>query len=297
MGEIAIKVHGFTKYYGDFKAVDGISFKVKKGEIFGILGPNGAGKTTTLECLEGLRTVDSGVMEILGLNPWKEASKLKNLVGVQLQSSALPPNIKVKEAMELFSSYHEVKPRYSLLKRLNIDNKFNTQYHALSGGEQRRLAIALAVVHNPEILILDEPTASLDVQSRIVLHDVMKELKDSGTTIILATHDMSEAEKMADRIAILLKGKIVVIGSPKEITASGSALTKVSVRTVGNSLEGTESKVSDEYYVFYTDNPGHKVTEIINLIDSKEDTLIDLRVERPSLEERFLEITSVGGVR
>ncbi|MBB6632059.1 ABC transporter ATP-binding protein [Clostridium algidicarnis] len=295
MSEIIIKVDNFGKCYGDFKAVDGISFEVKSGEIFGIIGPNGAGKTTTLECLEGLRMIDSGTMEVLGLNPWKESRKIKNLIGVQLQSSSLPDTITVKESMELFSSYHKVKPRYDLLSRLGLGDKLKSQYHILSGGEKRRLAIALAVAHNPKVLILDEPTAALDVKARFELHKIIKELKDSGTTIILATHDMAEAEKMADRIAILLKGKIMVIGTPKEITAKGSALTKISVRTLGNSLEGIFSKAMDEYHIFYTDKPGYKVMEIINLIESKEDVLIDLRVERPSLEERFLEITSLGG--
>lgn len=295
MGDIIIKVENFIKYYGDFKAVDGISFEVKSGEIFGILGPNGAGKTTMLECLEGLRMIDSGTMEVLGLNPWREPRKIRNLIGVQLQSSSLPDTITVKESMELFSSYHNVKARYDLLSRLGLGDKLKAQYRVLSGGEKRRLAIALAVAHNPKVLILDEPTAALDVKARVELHKIIKELKDSGTTIILATHDMAEAEKMADRIAILLKGKIMVIGTPKEITAKGPALSKISVRISGNSLEGSLSKVIDEYYIFYTDKPGCKVMEIINLIESKGDMLIDLRVERPSLEERFLEITSLGG--
>lgn len=232
----------------------------------------------------------------MGVDPSKDDKKLKNLIGVQLQSSGLPSTITVKEAMQLFSAYHDIKPRYDLLKRLNLWDKLNTQYQALSGGQQKRLLISLAVCHNPQILILDEPTAALDVESRVELHSLMNELKAQGTTILLATHDMAEAEKMADRIAILLKGKIMVIDTPKKIVASGSSKTKISVRTVGTALLGLTDITVDEYYIFYSDKPGTKVMELMNLIEENGDSLIDLRVERPSLEERFLEITSIGGI-
>lgn len=297
MRDIAIRVNNFLKTYGDLIAVDGISFEIEKGEIFGILGPNGAGKTSTLECLEGLRTPDGGTIDILGVNPSKDAKKLKKLIGVQLQSSGLPSTITVKEAIQLFSAYHNVQPRYDLIKRMNLSEKMNTQYQELSGGQQKRLLIALAVCHNPQILILDEPTAALDVESRVELHRLMKELKDQGTTILLATHDMAEAEKMADRIAILLRGKIMIIDTPKKIVASSSSKTKISVRTVEESLVGMTDIIADGYYVFYSDKPGTKVMELMNIIEDKEDSLIDLRVERPSLEEIFLEITSIGGVK
>lgn len=297
MGEVVVKVKNLTKTYGDFIAVDGISFEINKEEIFGLLGPNGAGKTSTLECLEGLRAPDGGTIDIMGVDPSKDSKKYKNLIGVQLQSSGLPSTITVKEAMQLFSAYHNVQPRYDLIKRMNLWDKLNTQYHELSGGQQKRLLIALAVCHDPQILILDEPTAALDVESRVELHSLMRELKSQGTTILLATHDMAEAEKMADRIAILLKGKIMVIDTPKKIVASGSSKTKISVRTVGDSLLGLTDIIIDEYYIFYSDKPGTKVMELMNLIEEKGDSLIDLRVERPSLEERFLEITSIGGVQ
>jgi len=297
MGEKAIIVKNFTKTYGDFIAVDNISFEVEKGEIFGLLGPNGAGKTSTLESLEGLRSPDGGTIQIMGLDPLKDSKKLKDIIGVQLQSSGLPPSITVKESMELFSAYHNIKPRHDLLKRMKLWDKLNSQYHKLSGGQQKRLLLALAICHNPQILILDEPTAALDVESRVDLHSLMMELKEQGTTILLATHDMAEAEKMADRIAILLRGKIVLIDTPKKIVASGSSKTKISVRTVGNSLEKFTDIINDEYYVFHSDDPGIKVMKILKLIEEKEDSLIDLRVERPSLEERFLELTSIGGIQ
>lgn len=303
MSEPIIKVKDFIKKYGKFTAVSGISFEVKKGEIFGLLGPNGAGKTSTLECLEGLRNADGGTMEIMGVDPCKQSGKLKDIIGVQLQSSGLPANITVREAMKFFSAYHGTAPRYDLLERLGLKEKMSTQYHMLSGGQQRRLVLALAITHNPAVVILDEPTAALDVQSRVELHELMSELKQNGTTIILATHDMAEAEKMSDRIAILLNGRIVATGTPKEITSTGSGLTKISVRTSGTSLKNTDSIfanitshiISDDYFVYYTTSPGPAVMEIITHIDTNKDTLIDLRVERPSLEERFLEITGTGG--
>jgi ABC-2 type transport system ATP-binding protein len=305
MNDIIVNVKNFRKTYGSFTAVKDISFEVRKGEIFGILGPNGAGKTSTLECLEGLRTPDGGTMEIMGINPASQSGKLRDIIGVQLQASGLPDSITVREAMKLFSSYHRTAPRYDLLERIGLGNKLSTQYHALSGGMQRRLVLALAIAHNPTLLILDEPTAALDVQSRVELHSLMSELKERGTTIILATHDMAEAEKMADRIAILLKGQIVILGTPKEITSTGAGLTKISVRTMNASLQTTalqfqntmNHSVKDEYFIYYTAEPGPVVTEIINYINFKNDTLIDLRVERPSLEERFLEITGVGGAK
>ena len=297
MTSLALKVNNFTKSYGTLVAVDNVSFDVYKGEIFGILGPNGAGKTSILECIEGLRIPDGGTIDILGVNPSKDQGELKKLIGVQLQSSGLPPTITVKESMQLFCAYHHISPRYDLLKRMNLWDKLDTKFQALSGGQQKRLIISLAVCHNPQILILDEPTAALDVESRVNLHQLIVELKDQGTTILLATHDMAEAEKMADRIAILLKGKIMVIDTPKNIVASGSSQTKISVRTEGTSLVGLTDNIVEEYYVFFTDKPGEKVMELMNQIDVKGDSLIDLRVERPSLEERFLEITLTGGVK
>ena len=212
MNDIVISVTGFRKTYGDVVAVAGIDFEVGRGEIFGLLGPNGAGKTSTLECLEGLRTADGGALQVAGIDPGGQFRRLRRLMGVQLQASALPSNIRVDEVMRLVCAYHNVAPRWDLLDRLDLTEKRRVQYHQLSSGQQRRLAIALAVAHNPRVLFLDEPTAGLDVGSRVVLHDLLRELKAAGTTIILATHDMAEAERMSDRIAILLRGEIVAAG-------------------------------------------------------------------------------------
>ncbi len=299
---LVVEVKDLKKTYGAIKAVDGISFDVKKAEIFGLLGPNGAGKTTTLECIEGLRKPDEGTFKLMGSNPDRDHGNLRNMIGVQLQVSGLPETMRISEAMNFFSAYHRVEPGNDLLERFGLTEKINTQYQFLSTGLQRRLSLALAIAHKPPILILDEPTAGLDVGSRVELHNIIKELQESGTTIILATHDMAEAEKISSRVAILLNGKIVSTGTPKEITATGTGFTKISVQVKGLSLSNMTDKFPkviksikrDSYEVYFSSDAGRTVSAIIKYISENNDELIDLRVERPSLEERFMEITSIG---
>src|SRR5512137_1267015 len=213
MSDAVIEVENFRKVYGSVVAVDGVSFDVRRGEIFGLLGPNGAGKTSTLESLEGLRRPDGGRLRVAGVDPAHEARRLRNLIGVQLQTSGLPDSFRVEEAMRFFCAYHGVAPRDDLIDRVGLGDKHRAQYHELSGGQQRRLSLALAVAHNPPAVFLDEPTAGLDVASRVMLHDLMRELQAAGTTILLATHDMAEASELASRVAILLRGKIAAEGT------------------------------------------------------------------------------------
>jgi len=202
--------------------------------------------------------------------------------------------------MNFFSAYHNVAPRFDLLERLGINGKRKAQFHELSTGQQRRLALALAVAHNPRVLFLDEPTAGLDVASRAELHGLMREMQSNGTTIILATHDMAEAEEVSDRVAILLNGTLATVGTPLEITATGAGLTKVSVRTVENSLANpglafpavNHQLVKDTYHIYFSADIGPTVSAVIDYVEAQGDTLTDLRVERPSLEDRFLEITT-----
>ena len=303
MNENMISVSNFRMRYGDFTAVDGISFEVRRGEIFGLLGPNGAGKTSTLECLEGLRQPDGGTMRVAGVDPSREARKLRGKIGVQLQTSGLPETISANEAMKFFCAYQGIAPRYDLLDRLGLAEKRGAAYGELSTGQKRRLALALAVANEPEVLILDEPTAGLDVASRVELHDLMREMQAGGTTILLATHDMAEAEELAGRVAILLNGRIAATGSPLEITATGDGLTKVSVHTEKHSLEqvngsfpGVQQRaLKEEYVVYFSSDVGPTVSALINYVQAHDDALVDLRVERPSLEDRFLEITNAGG--
>jgi len=302
MNNPVIEIKDFRKSYADFVAVNGISFEVKQGEIFGLLGPNGAGKTSTLECLEGLRAPSGGSLRVAGIDPAREPRKLRNLIGVQLQSAGLPDSITADEALRFFCAYHDVAPRFDLLERLGLAGKRRSQFYELSTGQQRRLSLALAVAHNPQVLLLDEPTAGLDVATRAELHGMLRELQTGGTTVILATHDMAEAEQLSDRVAILLQGSIVSIGTPMEITATGAGLTKISARTQGGCLSASgnpfpavsQHTFKDDYNIYFSADIGPTVSALIAYIQAQGDTLIDLRVERPSLEDRFIEITKTG---
>ena len=302
MNNAMIEVNDFRKTYGDFVAVDGISFQVQRGEIFGLLGPNGAGKTTTLESLEGLRVPDGGTLHVGGIDPTRDARKLRGVIGVQLQASGLPESISPAEAMRFFCAYQKIAPRYDLLDRIGLAEKRNATYGELSTGQKRRLSLALAVAHNPAVLFLDEPTAGLDVASRAELHSMLREMRSADTTILLATHDMAEAEALSDRVAILLNGQIATIGTPMEITATGSGLTRVSVHTEHGCLKHANGAIPavqqhlfrEEYAVYFSSDVGSTVSAIIALVDAQGDALVDLRVERPSLEDRFLEITNGG---
>ncbi len=299
MSEPIIEVQNLTKTYGDFMAVDDINFTAQRGEIFGLLGPNGAGKTSTMECLEGLRAPNGGRVRVASLDPTREQRKLRHLIGVQLQSGGMPEQITPNEAMKLFSAYHNIAPRTDLLERLGLAEKQDVQFHALSTGQQRRLALALAVAHEPAVLFLDEPTAGLDVASRADLHSLMRELQANGTTILLATHDMAEAEEMADRVAILLRGKIVAVDTPMALTAASAGLSKISIHTQHSHLLANgytfpavrQRIVNEPYTIFFSDDIGQTVAALIAYVAETADTLIDLRVERPSLEDRFLELT------
>ncbi len=305
MTDVIIQVKDFRKTYGSFVAVDGISFDVQRGEIFGLLGPNGAGKTSTLESLEGLRRPDGGSLRVAGIDPSRQARQLRALIGVQLQISGLPDSFRVEEAMRFFCAYHGVATRDDLIDRVGLNDKRATQYHQLSGGQQRRLALALAVAHKPPVVFLDEPTAGLDVASRAMLHELMGELQVGGTTILLATHDMAEASEMATRVAILLRGKIAALGTPMELTATGAGLTKISAHTEADCLARAEAafpavrKVQrqESYFIYFTTDVGPTISALINYIQAQGDTLVDLRVERPTLEDRFLEITTKGAAR
>jgi ABC-2 type transport system ATP-binding protein len=300
MDDFIVSAHGFRKAYGRAVAVHSLSFDVRRGEIFALLGPNGSGKTSTLESLEGLRRPDGGSLRVAGIDPARHPRRLAGLIGVQLQTSALPPAMTVQEAMRFFAAYHGMPPRMDLIEQLGLDAHVSVQYSRLSVGLQRRLALAIAVSHRPSVLFLDEPTAGLDVQSRVDLHRMVRELRGGGTTVILATHDMAEAEKLADRAGILLRGELAALGSPRQLTAAGSRRTKISVSTENGSLlsQGVAIREADlhgrqeGYAVYFSESPGKAVAAILSWLEQAGDPLVDLRVERPTLEERFLEITS-----
>lgn len=306
MTDSVVTVCGFSKRYGSAIAVDRLDFSLRRGEIFALLGPNGAGKTSTLECIEGLRRADEGRIEVLGLDPIRDAKRLVRHVGVQLQAQGLPAAMSVKETLLFFARYRELgaaergseSMSLAAAERLGLGPKLGAQVASLSTGQQRRLALALAVQHGPELVILDEPTAGLDVETRDELHGMMAELRSAGTSILLATHDMSEAEKLADRALVIVGGRPAAEGSPRELTAQGESRTRIIASTARNALitalpdfpEAERLEPSEGYAVYRSAKPADTLAALFAWLAASGDEIVDLRVERPSLEERFLEI-------
>jgi ABC-2 type transport system ATP-binding protein len=210
-----IEVRDLVKHYGDFQAVKGIGFDVYEGEIFGLLGPNGAGKSTSLEIMETLRPKTSGTVRISGFSLDTEPEKIKRIIGVQLQTSGFYPGLKLVELIQLFNGlYNEAVDPMTLLKNVNLEDKAHTQYKSLSGGQKQRFSIATTLINKPRIIFLDEPTTGLDPQARRNLWELIREIRSQGTTIIITTHYMDEAEYLCDRVAIMDEGRIVAIDSP-----------------------------------------------------------------------------------
>lgn len=218
MSEYVIELENIKKYYGDVKAVDGISLKVKKGEVLGIIGANGAGKSTTLEIMMGLREADSGMVKVLGLDFRNNQEEIKQRIGIQLQQTALYDRIKVKEALDLFASYYDRKRDIKeIINVLGLEPYLNKYVKNLSGGWQQRTSLALALVNDPEIIFLDEPTTGLDPQARLELWTCINQYRKEGKTILLSTHYMDEAQRYCDRIAIIKSGKLVICDEPKKL--------------------------------------------------------------------------------
>jgi len=216
--DTVISINNLTKKYGGFTAVDNLSLDIQKGEIFGIIGHNGAGKTTALECIEGFRTPTSGTISVLGLHPEKDQRTLKHRIGIQHQHSELPERIKVREALALFSAmYNQHTDLDTLLEQLDLVEKQNSYFGKLSGGQKQRLFIALALLHQPEIVFLDELTTGLDPVARREIWKLLESIRDAGTTIVLTTHFMDEAERLCDRIAFLQKGKLIALDTPEKL--------------------------------------------------------------------------------
>jgi ABC-2 type transport system ATP-binding protein len=215
-----IEVRDLRKTYGDVRAVDGISLEVYRGEIFGVIGANGAGKTTTLEMMMGLRTPDSGTIRVLGLEVPRQSSELKQRIGIQLQQTALYDRIKVKEALNLFSAYYKhTRDKQEIIRLLGLEPYLNQYVKKLSGGWQQRVALALAIINDPEIIFLDEPTTGLDPQARHELWQIIQNLKSEGKTIILSTHYMEEAQRHCSRVAVIKQGKLVACDTPGGLIA------------------------------------------------------------------------------
>src|SRR5262249_33358681 len=227
-----ISVQSLHKSYASLEAVKGIDFQVNEGEVFGLLGPNGAGKTSTIEILEGLRPRTSGEATVLGFDPDRQKQQLKDRIGVCLQATNLPAKIRVLEALELFGSFYTRSlSSEQLLKRLQLWEKRGAFYETLSGGQKQRLALALALVNDPQLLFLDEPTTGLDPQIRLEIHGLIEEMKSEKRTVVLTTHYIEEAERLCDRVAIIDEGKIVAMGTPRELQQRSQGQSRIDIGT------------------------------------------------------------------
>ncbi len=295
---LAVEVTDLRKSYGPVRAVDGISFTVAEGEIFGMVGPNGAGKTTTIECVEGMRRPDGGTIRVLGLDPLRDGYALRQRIGVQLQEAALPPRLKVWEAMDLFGSFYPRRADgMALLEQLGLADKRNAFFDKLSGGQKQRLFIALALVNDPELVFLDELTTGLDPQARRAMWDLVRGIRDRGKTVFLTTHYMEEAERLCDRVAIMDHGKIVALDTPENLIRSLGAENRVVFSTDGwdggrlRQVPGvTRVEQIGDRVVVYGRGEG-LVSGVVGVLEREGVRFRDLRTEQPSLEDVFLALT------
>jgi ABC-2 type transport system ATP-binding protein len=298
-----IRVRDLRKRYGDVDAVAGVTFEVARGEVFGLLGPNGAGKTTTVEILEGLREPDSGEVSVLGLDVRRDAFALKERIGVALQTAALYPKLTVGELLELFRSfYRRSRPVSELLDLLDLGEKRTAQTKVLSGGQRQRLSVALALVNDPELVFLDEPTTGLDPAARRSLWAIVEDLKRQGTSVLLTTHYLEEAEILCDRVAIMDHGRVLELGTVDELVARRFQERAVRFDRINEldpvilgGLPGVQ-KVSDDgdAQLLYTTDVPATIGGLLGLADARGLEPANLGVRRPTLEDVFLALTGRG---
>lgn len=296
----SIEVFDLQKSYGTLRAVDGIEFSVKNGEVFGLLGPNGAGKSTTVEILAGLRRRDAGRVSVLGLDPETDGGKLKSKIGMQLQSVSLYPRLKVIEILQLFASFYRrpLTPA-EVLNRVNLDDKAGSLTSALSGGQTQRLAVAIAMIGDGELLFLDEPTTGLDPQARRLLWEVIIDLKQAGKTVVLTTHYMEEAEHLCDRVAIIDYGRIIALGSPPELITAHFHEQAIEFNAPGLSdeselrqLDGvSRAESNDDTVTLYTANVIQTMEAVLALAAARGMEVQNFTVRRATLEDLFLKLT------
>jgi ABC-2 type transport system ATP-binding protein len=294
-----IQVSGIRKTYGATVAVSDVSFEVGEGEIFGLIGPNGAGKTTTMECVEGVRRPDRGVISILGLDPFRDVYRLQNRIGVQLQQAQLQKRIKVWEAVDLWASlYTRAVDGDRLLEQLGLAGKRNAWFMTLSGGQKQRLFIALALINDPEVVFLDELTTGLDPQSRRAIWELVRGIRERGKTVLITTHLMEEAERLCDRVAIIEHGKIIDIGKPEELVARHCPSRTVVLTTEDPLAEEhlhaipSAETVTRQDSRFTIQGQGEDfVTEVIHCLSENRIRVTDFRTVLPNLEDVFLKLT------
>ncbi|MCX4789494.1 MULTISPECIES: ABC transporter ATP-binding protein [unclassified Streptomyces] len=293
-----IEVNAVHKAYAGRPAVDGVSFAVDEGEIFGILGPNGAGKTTTVECIEGLRVPDAGTVRVAGLDPVADHDRVTGLLGAQLQESELQPKLTVAEALELYSAFYPAPADWrALAERLGLHTMYGTRFAKLSGGQKQRLSIALALIGNPQVVVLDELTTGLDPRARRDTWKLIEDVRDSGVTVLLVTHFMEEANRLCDRVAVIDKGKVVALDTPSGLVSRAGSATVISFTpaqpldpTELDSLPGAVS-VEQKNGRIVIHGSDETVNAVISLLARHRITAHQLRVSEATLDDAFLDLT------
>lgn len=294
-----VEVINLEKAYRSVKALDGVSFSVEAGEIFGLLGPNGAGKTTAIECLEGLRDFDGGTVNVLGFNPAEDGPELRKRIGMQLQESALPKDIKVREAMDLYASFYENSIEWEpLIDRIGLAEKRESRFSKLSGGQKQRLYIALALINDPEVVFFDEITTGLDPQSRRIMWNLVMEIRDQGKTVFITTHFMDEAEVLCDRLVIIDGGKVIATGTSDELIRSLDLDNRVIFTTdrvietkVFEPLSGVTGVEVDDTTYTITGKGDLLIKTVLDYLVDSGIPFRGIRSEYPDLEDVFLTLT------
>jgi ABC-2 type transport system ATP-binding protein len=294
----AIEVSDLVKRYGDRTAVDGVSFTVEEGEIFAILGPNGAGKTTTVESISGLRTPDSGTIRVLGLDPLRDRKELHRVVGVQLQETELQDQIRVGEALDLYASFYaQPRDRDQLLDDLGLRDKRRSAFAKLSGGQKQRLSIALALIGNPRIAILDELTTGLDPQARRDTWQLIADVRDGGVTVILVTHFMEEAERLADRVALIDAGRLVALDTPAGIVSRVDAEQRIRFRPSAPIDDGLLTglpevrRVDRHGQTIEVVGTGDLLSAVTAVLARNQIVANELRIDQADLDDAFVALT------
>ncbi|MGD0697687.1 MAG: ABC transporter ATP-binding protein [Terriglobia bacterium] len=297
---VLVRAENLHKSYGAVQALRGISFEMKKGEVFGLLGPNGAGKTTTMEILTSLRPPDAGLVQVCGLDPTRESNELKEKIGAQLQATVLPDKMRVEEALRLYASFYKHRASIeALLESFGLTEKRRTFYEHLSGGQKQRLALALALVNNPELVLLDEPTVGLDAMLRRDIYSLIERFRSEGRTVLLTTHYIEEAERLCDRVAIIDHGQVVANGSPRELIKGSGKGTRLEVRIAKpvsaqrlKQLDAVlDCRETDGIYFLHAQPATQAVVSLIRFLEAENNSLLDLHISQPSLEDVFVEMT------
>lgn len=296
-----IEVHDLRKAYGGRTVVDGVSFAVEEGEIFGVLGPNGAGKTTTVECVEGLRVPDTGTVRVAGLDPVADHDRVTRILGAQLQESELQPKLTVREALELYAAFYPTPADWRpLAERLRLTDKLDSRFGKLSGGQKQRLFIALALIGNPKVVVLDELTTGLDPRARRDTWQLIEDVRDSGVTVLLVTHFMEEAQRLCDRIAVIDHGRIAALDSPAGLISRAAGSTVMSFTPSApldeRELAALPRVISvDQRDGRYTLNgTDETVNAAITLLARHHITAHQLRVSDATLDDAFLDLTGAS---